>query len=70
MGQAYEDLGQEDAAERRYKRGIEVDPQSATSYFYLAELYRKQDKLDDAIANFQKALELDPEMTEAKLQWV
>ena len=68
MGQAYEDLGQEDAAERRYKRGIEVDPQSATSYFYLAELYRKQGKLDDAIANFEKALELDPEMTEAKLQ--
>ena len=68
MGQAYEDLGQDDAAERRYKRAIEVDPQSATAYFYLAELYRKQDKLDDAITNFQKALELDPEMSEAQLQ--
>ena len=68
MGQAYEDLGQDDAAERRYKRAIEVDPQSATAYFYLAELYRRQGKLDDAIANFQKALELDPEMSEAQLQ--
>ena len=68
MGEAYEDLGQDDAAERRYKRAIEVDPQSATAYFYLAELYRRQGKLDDAIADFQKALELDPEMSEAQLQ--
>ena len=62
MGLAYEALGQDDAAERRYLRAIELDPQSAAAMYYLGELYRRQGKLDDAISNFEQALAIDPSL--------
>ncbi|MCB0237389.1 MAG: tetratricopeptide repeat protein, partial [Anaerolineae bacterium] len=68
MGLAYEALGQDDAAERRYLRAIELDPQSATAMYYLGDLYRRQGKLDDAISNFEQALAIDPSLAEASLQ--
>jgi superkiller protein 3 len=38
-----------------------VDPHSAQAHFYLGEALNKLDRLDDALAAYQRAAELEPE---------
>jgi tetratricopeptide (TPR) repeat protein len=41
-------------------------PQDARTYYNRASAYRKQGKVDQAIADYPKALELSPDMVQAK----
>jgi tetratricopeptide (TPR) repeat protein len=59
---AYEQhkLGDLDFAVQLYKRSIEMCP-TAEAYTFLGWTYHFQGKVDDAIAECKKAIELDPE---------
>ncbi len=50
-----------DGSEREYKRALELKPNdSAAHYFYAQVCLLPQGRNDDALAEFRKALELDP----------
>ena len=53
-------------AEQLLKLGTELHPQSATLHEGLGEVYLKQGQNSQAIQSYQKALELDPNLTQAK----
>ena len=46
---------------------IQVNPNSAVAYNYLGEIFDEMGQLDNAITNYQKAIQLAPELKEA---WV
>jgi tetratricopeptide (TPR) repeat protein len=49
------------AAEREFKRAIELDPRNAnTHYFYGWLVLQPMDRLDEAITEVKKSLEIDP----------
>ena len=43
-----------------FQRSIELTPDNPALYFHLAVALAKQGKADEAIANFRKAIQLDP----------
>ena len=43
-----------------YQRSLELDPQNATAYFKIAEIYLKSDELDKAAFNAERAIKMDP----------
>jgi len=47
------------------KKGIEINPFSSETHYYLGTLYQNRGKLDAALASFKKALELNPKNTNA-----
>jgi eukaryotic-like serine/threonine-protein kinase len=49
-----------EAAERHFRRAIELDPSSSTAYWFYAEYLRNRGRFDEALAGVQKAQELDP----------
>jgi hypothetical protein len=52
----------------RSLQGIAFDPNNVAAYCMLADTYRKMGKLDLAIENYRKALELDPTLKREKLR--
>lgn len=42
-----------------YQRSLELDPQNATAYYRLSEIFMKSDDLQKATTNAEKAIELD-----------
>lgn len=56
-----EGKGDADGAIAAYKRAATLDPKSAEIHTAMAELYARQNKLDDCIAAGEKALALDPD---------
>jgi tetratricopeptide (TPR) repeat protein len=60
LGKTYADLGQTQPAEGAFKRAIELDPQSFTSYAMLGALYAQEKALDRAIAEFEAGAKLKP----------
>ena len=47
-------------AEKEYRRAIELSPNYATAYHWLAESLAMQGRFDESFAEFKKALEIDP----------
>jgi tetratricopeptide (TPR) repeat protein len=43
-----------------------VNPNYAQAYFNLGKVYAKQDRLDDAVLNFQQALRIQPGVPEIR----
>jgi tetratricopeptide (TPR) repeat protein len=54
-------------AEAAFKRAIELDNTLQVTYMNLAELYRRDNRLDDAIKEYEKALTKNPENISAHL---
>jgi spermidine synthase len=61
-------FGSEELTERcreiqidRIEKNIELMPSKSYSYFYLADLYSEQNKLDKAVANYLNTLRLKPD---------
>jgi tetratricopeptide (TPR) repeat protein len=52
--------GDHDAAIAAYERVIARDPRFGLAYQGLAEVYSRQNRLDDAVATIKKAIECDP----------
>ena len=54
-------------AESAFKRAIELDNSLQVTYMNLAELYRRENRLDEAIKEYEKALHKNPENISAHL---
>lgn len=70
LGNCYQTTGDFEKAELHYKRAIELNPQKASSYAALAQLLRKQsqDRAEEALTYLEKALLLDPQDIQSKLE--
>ncbi|QHI68628.1 tetratricopeptide repeat protein [Tichowtungia aerotolerans] len=60
-GIEYADEGEFEEAERAYLRALEVHPDDEQTLMRLGSLYVQMDRFKDAVAMFQKQLELEPE---------
>jgi eukaryotic-like serine/threonine-protein kinase len=60
LGGASQDLWQWDAAEREYRRALELDPNNSNARHWYAQFLDRMVRLDEAIAQYQHALGLDP----------
>ena len=52
------------AAEDVFREALQYNPNNAVAYYGLAEIYSEQNKDDDSIANYEKALSFDKDLTE------
>jgi hypothetical protein len=64
-GLALFDMGQKLPAEAAFKRALELDPKSGTALIGLAETYRSMQRLEEAIAYYEKYLNTLPDGPEA-----
>ena len=60
LGLAYMRQGRLDVALDKLEKGIEQNPKNGKAHHYLAELYRRTDKPDEASEHYRKALDLLP----------
>jgi tetratricopeptide (TPR) repeat protein len=59
-GRLYFNSGRYDEAITHYNEALAIDPKETSVYFYLGVAKFKANKLDEAIADFEKALEFKP----------
>lgn len=57
---AHDDKGQNDEALSSYAKAIEVNPQHSPAYNNRALVYMKQENLDLALADLNKAILINP----------
>jgi Flp pilus assembly protein TadD len=60
LGAAYRKLGEDEKARTSYDQALRLNPNQYNAYLGLGELLEKQSRLDDAISNYSKAVELRP----------
>jgi tetratricopeptide (TPR) repeat protein len=60
LGYAYRFLGEMDKAEATFKKYVELIPDDPNPYDSYAELLLKRGRYDESIANYRKALAVDP----------
>lgn len=60
VGRYYMDSGNTQGAYLRFKDAVSLDDQDPDARFYLAEAASKLNKHDEAVANYQECLKLDP----------
>jgi tetratricopeptide (TPR) repeat protein len=65
LARHHESRGDTDAAIAAYKRAAELDPASAEIPSALAELYARQNKVDECIAAGEQALKVNPDSVSA-----
>jgi len=66
VGAALELRGASDAAERRYRRAAEADPENADTRYHLGNLSRVRGRPDEAMAQYRAALQLRPDHDSAR----
>jgi tetratricopeptide (TPR) repeat protein len=54
-----------DEALSEYQKTIEIKPDYARGYFNIANVQRREGRVEEAITSFQKALEIHPKYAEA-----
>jgi tetratricopeptide (TPR) repeat protein len=67
-GNAHRALGDDAAAERAYRRAIAGKPSLAAAHFNLGLTHERQNRLADALASFDRAIDLDPDHAESRMQ--
>jgi len=60
LGAAYRDLGDEAKARERYDEALRLNPNQFNAYLGLGRLLERQGKLDEAIANYSRSIEIRP----------
>jgi tetratricopeptide (TPR) repeat protein len=60
LGTAYRDLGHAVKARESYDEALRLNPNQFNAYLGLGRLLEKQGKLDEAISNYSKSVELRP----------
>jgi TolB-like protein/Tfp pilus assembly protein PilF len=60
LGGTSQDLWEWDAAEREYRRALELDPHNSNARHWYGLFLDRMGRLDEAIAQYQHALGLDP----------
>lgn len=63
LGMAYADKGDNEEAEKTYKKAIAADPSNPVAYHNLGNVYRAIGKIDLAIENFNAAIRHDPKFS-------
>ena len=62
----YEDRGDLNAAYQRAKDAVKIEPKDAESHYVLAHLAQKLQKRDEAIAEFNNYLKIEPDGDKVK----
>src|SRR5690554_2341962 len=57
-----------DKAKVEFKNVLQIDPKTASPYFYLGQIEEEQKNWRQAFAYYQKAVELDPNQRDAQLK--
>jgi tetratricopeptide (TPR) repeat protein len=65
LGRMYEMQGQSEASLSQYRDAIEKDPEAAYLHLAIAELHAKSDRVEEAMASAQTALDLDSDLAGA-----
>jgi hypothetical protein len=60
----HQQFDEEDIA--KYRAALELDPKNAAAHSFLAKTYRRQGRLDLALAEYQAALRIDPSLQEER----
>ncbi|MGC2186177.1 MAG: tetratricopeptide repeat protein [Terriglobales bacterium] len=60
LGAAERMLGEDESARASYDQALQLNPNRYNAYLGLGELSEKQNRMDDAISNYSKAVELQP----------
>jgi protein O-mannosyl-transferase len=60
LGSAYRELGDEKDARESYDEALELNPSQSNAYFGRAMLLARQGKLEQAIGDFSKSVEIEP----------
>ncbi len=60
LGSAYRNLGEDEKARDSYDQALRLNPNQYNVYLGLGQLLEKQNRLDDAIHNYSKSVELRP----------
>jgi Flp pilus assembly protein TadD len=63
MARAYSQLGDNDAAIRTYKQSLRVEPNQSDIQLALGNVYFMEDRVEEAVAAYEKATQLDPNAT-------
>jgi Flp pilus assembly protein TadD len=63
LGTAYRKLGEDEKARESYDQGLRLNPNQSNAYLGLGQLLEKQNRLDEAITNYSRAVELRPSDT-------
>ncbi|MEO0293584.1 MAG: tetratricopeptide repeat protein [candidate division WOR-3 bacterium] len=70
LGLCHELLGENEKAKNVYKIVVNTDnfreDEKAAFYYHLGNLYAKEDKYEEALINYKKSVEIDPEFVNAK----
>ena len=66
IGLIYMKTGSPQKAESYFKDAIKLNSTMIKGYFALGEAYEAQEKIDDAVFQFKKCLEFNPDLKEAK----
>jgi len=67
-GKTYFEEKNYDKAKIEFKNVLQIDPKFADAYFYMGQLEEKNKELRKSLGNYQKAIELDPKHTLAKIK--
>ena len=60
LGTAYRKLGEDEKARESYDQALRLNPNQSNAYLGLGQLLEKQNRLDEAISNYSRAIELRP----------
>ena len=60
LGSAYRKLGEDEKARDTYDRALQLNPNQPNAYLGLGQLLEKRNRMDDAIQNYSKSVELRP----------
>ena len=66
LGTAYRDLGDDTKSRQSYDEALRLNPAQFQAWLGLGRLLERQGKLDQAIFNYSRALELAPDSAEAQ----
>jgi tetratricopeptide (TPR) repeat protein len=65
LGRVYEEQHQFGRAEHTWRRAVSIDPGDHRAWNLLGNAARRQDRYDDAIACYKKAIAAEPDFAEA-----
>lgn len=66
LGNTYLQLNRYKTAEIAYKNALKINPNYVNAHYGLAEVYLRQNRLEEALEELQKVVELAPDSVEAK----